>query len=118
MNVHVDLMNEIRARKAVSEFNQGILPADLYVKSMEQMCGTEICYRYASKNTVSFADAMKTASKKLTYNNPDMVVEEIYADFKSKIGEFAPNVDIELPKNTLMVFRHILTTPRKDRDGD
>lgn len=117
MTINADLLNAIKARgETQTEFNYGILTADRYVKTLQECVGTDLCYRYASKGNTSYADLVKAASKKLTYNNPDMRVEEIYLDYKARFSE--NGLDLELPKNTLMVFRHVLTTPRKDRDGD
>ena len=114
-----ELLKLIRQRKSMEEFNYGILPADIYVRTMEQNCGLDLCYKYAAKGSTSYHDALIKSSKKLTYNNPEMVLQDVYSDFKSKVSDLGlSSDDIELPKNTLMVFRHVLTTSRKDRDGD
>lgn len=110
------LLEAIRNRKSKSDFNYGIITADCYVKTLQDCVGLDACYRFACKGSTSFEDALKKAEKTLTYNNKDMVLEDIYeksVQLKDKDGN-----RIELPKNTLMVFRHVLTTPTKDRDGD
>lgn len=122
MSPHEELLKAIKSRQEkLTEFNGGILTADRYVKTLQECVGSDLCYRYAAKGNVSLDDVIKKASSTLTYNNPDMVVLDSVADWKkslkeadlSKFGE-----DIEIPKNTLMVIKHVLTTPRKDRDGD
>lgn len=116
MTRNAELIREIRQRQQKNtEFNYGIIPADAYVKTLEQCVGSDLCYRYAAKGTNSFDDIMRKAAKTLTYCNPEMTIEEKATDLYTtgKLPE-----GIVLPKNTLMVFKHILTTPRKDRDGD
>jgi len=115
-NMNALLLESIKSRKqTASEFNSGILTADRYVKTLQDCVGHDLCYRYGSTKSASFNDVIKRAEGVLTYNNPEMVVVDIYSDAKAK---FEDDNDIELPKNTLMVFEHVLTTSKKDRDGD
>ena len=116
MTPNEQLVKAIRARQQKqTEFNYGIMTADAYVQTLNDCVGSDLCYKYAAKGNVSFADVMSKAAQTLTYSNDDMTVQQkaqdVYAEGKLPDG-------IELPKNTLMVFRHVLTTPRKDRDGD
>ncbi len=104
------LLKKIKARtQKKTEFSHGVLTADRWVKTLQEGVGLDLCYRFGSTRQTSFADVLQKAAKTLTYSNEDMVLEEK-----------APRLPkgIEMPPNTLMVFRHILTTPRKDRDGD
>lgn len=106
-----DLLSLINSRqKQAAEFNYGIQTADRYVSTLSTCVGSDLCYRYGSTKSVSFNDALKRASRTLTYSNPDMLLKDVYSE---KMPE-----GIEIPKHALMVFKHILTTPRKDRDGD
>ena len=115
MNINDQLLTAIKARSEKKErWNGGILTADRYVKTLQECVGLDACYRFASTKSTSFDDVLQKASKTLTYNNPGMVVEEKVSD---RFGDSLPD-GIELPENTLMVVRHILTTDRKDRDGD
>lgn len=110
------LLAAIKARtQTQSEFNSGILTADRYVKTLTTCVGNELCERHGSTKDHSFSDMLKSAESTLTYNNPDMVVTDVYSDLKETFGT---EHGIEVPKNTLMIFKHVLTTPRKDRDGD
>lgn len=113
--MHDELLKAIRERmgRQTTEHNRGILTADRYAKTLLECVGSDLCYRYAATKDRSFDDALKRAAKTLTYNNQDMVLEEVVKG-RPEIGGTA----IELPKNTLLVFKHTLTTPRKDRDGD
>jgi len=109
MTANDKLLEGIRSRQQKkTEFNYGILTADKYVGTIQEMLGHPFCYRHFSKTTTSFSDVLEKASRTLVYGNQDMVVDD--SDFSIE--------GIELPKNYLVVFRHILTTPRKDRDGD
>lgn len=118
------LLKAIAARQQkLTEFNGGILTADRYVRSIQDCVGSDACYKYAATKAASFDDILKKSAKTLTYNNSDMVVEDLYGkpgEWKSQEYVWADKDGdvLELPKNTLMVFKHTLTTPRKDRDGD
>lgn len=112
---HEELVDFIKSRQSENEFNYGILTADRYVKTISECIGSDACYKFMAKGNVSFADILEKSAKSLTYNNPEMIVKDVYNDLNSISIQ---GIELELPKNTLMVFRHILTTPRKDRDGD
>ena len=118
MSVNDQLLKEIKARQEKkTAFNYGILTADRWVKSVQKCIGSELCYRFACTKSTSFNDVLEKAAKTLTYSNPEMECEEVYN--LSKFHRLDINEEeIELPKNTLLAFRHILTTPKKDRDGD
>jgi len=115
---NADLLKAISDRgESKNSFNYGIVRADRYVKTLQDCIGYETCNRVAAKGKMSFFDTLKKSSRKLTYNNVDTKVEDVYADFKSVAASLGLS-GVELPKNTLSVFRNVLTTPRKDRDGD
>jgi len=115
-----ELLGSIRTRQEKkTEFNYGISTGDAYAKNLQQCVGSDLCNRYASVKNVSFHDAVKRASGVLTYSNPEMEVQDKYGECKNRtLHNSMGDTSIELPKNTLMVFRNRLTTPRKDRDGD
>lgn len=121
MSANELLLKATRERsKKQTEFAYGILTADRYVQTMKDAVGLDMCYRYASSKPkqVSFDDVIRKAANTLVYSNPDMELEQIdyYAAVKGSVPK--PYDKIELPKNTLMTFKHVLTSPRKDRDGD
>ncbi len=137
MTPNEKLLQDIQSRQEKkTEFNYGILTADRYVKTVQQCVGSDLCYRYAATKSTSFQDVLDKAAKTLVYSNPEMEIENrMDLDWaKSPNGDKWPlamqgaishwtskQVDgeaIEIPPNTLMVFKHVLTTPRKDRDGD
>jgi len=111
---HNRLLGLVRDRtEKQSEFNYGILTADRYVKRFLDEIGIQSCYRHMCRTAgtwVSFEDVMQKAAGTLSYINADMEV-------KARGDDELPST-IERPKNTLMVFRHVLTTSTKDRDGD
>lgn len=111
------LLEAIRQRQATAEFGYGITTADRYAKNVADAVGLDMVYKCAATRTVSWDDVLRKAAHTLVYSSPDMVTEEI--EYSKRAGSSLKQYDdIELPKNTLMVFRHVLTTPRKDRDGD
>lgn len=125
MNEHEKLVKAILARlQKRTEFNGGILTADRYVRTVLDCVGSDECYKYACNKGVSFDDILRKSASNLTYNNEEMVVEDIYGkpgewrDDKQYVWMDKDGDQRELPKHTLMVFKHTLTTPRKDRDGD
>ena len=108
------LLNAVRVRqKRQTEFGFGIWTADRFVRTLAEQVGLESCYKRISSKTVSYNDVLTKASETLVYSNPDMVVQEKQSDDSLELPD-----GIELPKNTLMVFKHVLTSSRKDRDGD
>ncbi len=108
------LLEAIKARgKKNTEFNYGVLTADSYVRTLQDCVGLDVCNRFASKSGRSFEDLMQKAAKTLVYSNSDM---DVGAVERKRTGNKLRGV--ELPKNTLMVFQHVLTSSRKDRDGD
>ena len=75
MNQHELLLKEIRERQTKqTAFNEGILTADRYVKTISECVGSDLCYRYAATKSTSFDDIVKKAANVLTYNNQDMIV--------------------------------------------
>lgn len=93
-----------------TEYWNGISTADRYVKTVEDALGLDGCYKYLSNKSSSFNDVMEKAKKTLVYANDEMVVDEKSEELKTE--------SVEFPKNTLISFKHILTTANKDRDGD
>ena len=119
MTVNEKLLAAIKGRNhKETPFGNGILTADAYVRTLQECIGSDKCYHYMAKGMKSFDDILRKASQTLVYSNPDMQVEEI--SYAKQAGANVRTLEngVELPKNTLMVFRHTLTTPRKDRDGD
>ena len=111
---HGRLLQMVRSRtEKQTEFGYGILTADRYVKRFLDEIGIQACYRHMCRTAgtwASFEDVMQKAAGTLSYINPGM-------EIKAKGEDDLPST-IERPKNTLMVFRHVLTTSTKDRDGD
>jgi hypothetical protein len=106
------LLEAIRARgQKKSSFGMGILTADKYVATLAEYLGPDACNKLASKGRGSFSDLLQKASRQLVYSNDEMLVEEKQVTSNTL-------AKVELPKNCLMTFRHILTSSTKDRDGD
>lgn len=117
-NPNDSLISLVRGRKASDNaHNRGILTADRYVRTLQDCVGSDLCYRYGSKGKTSFDDVIRKSTRQLTYNAEGMEVSDVYHDFKG-MKVVGPHGDVELPKNTLMVFKHVLTSNRQDRDQD
>ena len=119
----ISLLQAIKNRtQRKSELGYGILTADRYVRTVSDCVGNAQCDRlYGDIKNVD--DLIKAAAEKLTYSNEDMVTQATASsgDFKevaTVTKDDGSQEVLETPPNTLMVFRHVLTTPRKDRDGD
>ena len=113
MSINKTLLSAIQNRgQKRTEFGHGIHTADVFVRTMAERIGLEPCYRCASTRQTSFDDILQKAAQTLVYSNSEMEIEE-----KAKRLPGLPK-GIELPKNTLMVFKHTLTSSNKDRDGD
>jgi len=118
MSINDKLLDAIRARsQKKTEFGYGILTADCYVRTLQEGVGNALCYRFAANRQTSFDDVLRKAANTLVFSSPDMVVDQI--EYSRQGGSSIKQYEyVELPKNTLMVFKHTLITPRKDRDGD
>lgn len=106
---HQYVLNAIRSRKnRRAEFGYGITTADQYVR-------TTIEEHPEIKHPQIL---IKEAEGKLAYANPDMVlVKEDMTGTVASFGELLPE-GVQPPEHTLMVFQHVLTTSREDRDKD
>ncbi len=108
MSSHEKLLKLVRARGRKAEpFARGIGTADAYVRTVSDAIGWDRAYKHFAWGVDSWNDIVLKASRTLVYGNDDMV----------KLAD-SEGPRIETPKNTLMVFSHVLTSSRKDRDGD
>lgn len=116
MDKHEQLLGLVRERPYV-KFNLGIGVASAYFNQVKD-CGKndeELFALFNKAGVVGVERAAKEAEKKLTYVGDDLQLDEVLTS-KSAIEKAAG--DRELPSNTLMLIRHVLTTPKEDRDGD
>jgi hypothetical protein len=122
MTINQKLLEAIKSRQNSKQtlFGYGVSTADRYVKTVEQCVGHELCNRYVCSKSANWQDIITKASNSLVYSNEDMLTGSklitSLTGWKEVLG--IDDSTLELPKNTLMVFSHTLTTPRKDRDGD
>lgn len=114
----------IRARKSKqTEFGYGITTAASYLKQVAECNGNADCLAALFGGMPILAKAVKDAESRLVYANPEMLVDaKSLFEVKSSSGNFRDVLrkgsGVEIPKNTLMVFRNVLTTSREDRDKD
>lgn len=110
------LLASIRERKnRRAEFGYGITTADQYVREAIKCVGEGMCSKmYGGEQKLR--SALQKASNSLVYANPDMVTEAK----SSKAAEFKALLPdgIAPPEHTLSIIRHVVTTPREDRDRD
>lgn len=118
MSVNEQLLNCINGRKGSQcQFGYGITTASQYVKQFAEHCGDVDSLARSVGGMSNLAHAVKESENMLVYANPDMVIEAKATS--SAFDEVLPkDSDIEVPKNTLMLLRHVVTTPSVDRDND
>lgn len=109
----LELVKSRRQKQKKEPFSYGVLTADVYVRTLMECVGLDCCNKFVGNGQATFNDLLKNSHRTLVYSNPEMVIEE-----KQSNGSLQLPDGVELPKNTLMAFRHVLSTPRKDRDGD
>lgn len=111
---HFQLLDIVRSRKCCDEYGYGIHTADgLVIKALDELgSGAQ---RYAKMAMFDRDDAIKRASQVLTYSD-----EKMQVDSTASVGSFKAMLPdgIKAPPHTLMLIRNVLTTTRKDRDGD
>ncbi len=110
-------VNDVIARlphrkKRPGTFGYGVTTADVYVRDAltgpnRAKCPSRLL------NGVDASQLVKDAENKLVNCDPNATVTDIKSPTDSSLPDH-----IKAPKNTLMVFRNIITTPREDRDGD
>jgi len=102
-----ELLAAIANRTIGESFGYGITTADRYVRHAVDTCGPMA--RYCD-------DALlKRAAGTLVFCDAESIVGEKRRD--GKFGDILPE-KVAAPENTLMVFQHVVTTPREDRDTD
>jgi uncharacterized membrane protein len=113
MSVNGQLLQRVRERgQKQSQFRYGIMTADRHVLNLQEQIGMGRCYQFMSHGNSSYSDLLSKASKTLVYANEDM------EGLAEKFTDGTTVNQLSLPKNTLIAFRHCLTSSRKDRDGD
>ncbi len=110
-------IKERQQKNGYQPFQKGIITADRYMQNLLDCHGSDLCYRFAATKANSFHDLMTKAARTLTFNDPDAHEREDLEYKGNPIHDINGNV-IEFPPNTLMAFKNVLTTPKKDRDGD
>lgn len=101
------VLADIHERKSAGLY--GIRTARPYLKSLDVcIAGAGMCPKSLfGKSTDDWQLALKEAESRLTYCGPDLLIKE--ADIRTS--------SLIAPK-ALMEFGHVITTTRKDRDGD
>lgn len=109
LNQEVLFVLEARSQAKTSH-GYGICTADRYV-------GGVVRSFFRGGGLESPEDIIKESRAHLTYMNEDMGAEGFYTN-DSDIELYCKKRGIEKPVHTLMIFENVVTTPKKDRDGD
>lgn len=129
-----ELLQKIRDRKGRKNaiWEGGIRTASEWVSTIAACVDDEAC---SAKMLGDFTpgqweEAIKQSEQKLTYSNDEMLVDEQHVkaggnldqwvkDCLDRHGVKAEEVEkVKAPKGTIMVVENIVTTAKKDRDGD
>lgn len=104
------ILEQLKTRKGTSnQFGYGLCTAEPYVRRCLNVPHANDAFRVSSPD-----DVLKHASEVLSYAAPEMVAEK---KATSKFADLMPD-GVEVPENTIMVIRHVLTTTKEDRDND
>ena len=118
------LLDSIKGRSGVrSQFGYGITTADSYLKHIQACAGEGVCRSNNPWSKVAdapdWASVVKAAGKTLVYSNEDTRVKsETVTTNSSDFRKTLNDEETIVPPRTIMVFQNIVTTPKKDRDGD
>lgn len=122
MELHEKLLAALAERGPApgDGFGYGITTADKYLRPILKANGDSHALSLLGVRSVDdIAAAVKDAESRTVYCNEGMKIgDEVVtnsSDFKSILKEGS---NVAIPKQSLMVFRNIVTTPRKDRDRD
>lgn len=121
---HEELLKSLSERSNRYEGYYGVRTADQWLGPMLDCVGDEAASKTLwpdvdfSKVGMSRETLMKEAAGTLTYANEDMVRDGELLTTTSAMEDYAKDAGFALPPRTIMVFENIVTTPRKDRDGD
>ena len=110
------ILDSLQGRKGRPGFGYGLGTAEGHVKRFIASAGQDALRQTGIIDEKSGVAVVKRAAETLTWCDDSMVVEEKLTnstDFRTVMPS-----GVDLPKNTLMVIRHVLTTDRKDRDED
>ncbi len=120
-----ELLKLIAERTGRQEGVYGIRRASDYLRPFVQCVGDEVCQRSffpsldGTMGSGKLAEALKAAEQKLVYSNEDTVPDgsKLFTS-SGTMAEFCKQAEIEVPAKAAMVFVNVVTTPKKDRDGD
>ncbi len=112
---HNQLLGLVRTRKGAGQrFGHGFTTADRYAQTTLECVGPGVCKNYF--NTVNLPLVIKDAAGKLVYCGDNLRVEKLAtseSEIRKELGDGG-----ELPAHTMLLIKHVLTTPREDRDND
>lgn len=119
-----EILKAIAERDLRKEGVYGIRRAYDYVSPFVSCVGDEACQRALFRglegtDSGKLAEVVKASEQKLVYSNEDTVpLHEKLFSSTATMSDFCKSIDVEMPAKAIMVFANIVTTPKKDRDGD
>lgn len=120
-----EMLNIIAARDLRREGVYGIRRAYDYVSPFVGCVGDEACRKAFFPgladllSTAKLGEMLKASEQTLVYSNEDTVpVHEKLFTSSGTMMDFCKSIEIDMPAKTIMVFANVVTTPKKDRDGD
>lgn len=120
-----DMLKAIAERDFRKEGVYGIRRAYDYVSPFVGCVGDEACRKTFfpgladGMSVAKLGEMLKASEQLLVYSNEDTVpVHEKLFTSTGTMMEFCKSIEVEMPAKTIMVFANVVTTPKKDRDGD
>ena len=112
-----EVNKRIKANFAFKSFGSGLSTAGQYMKGWFDCLDSDSC-NYL-KN-IDMQEAVKRANNTLTWCDSKSTPEdaEKTVDVDATLKRFKLPDGVTIPKNSLMVFRNVITTNEEDRDGD
>lgn len=120
-----DILQALKARDFRKEGVFGIRRAYDYVHPFVACVGNEACQRSffpsleGQLGAGKLSEMLKASEQHLVYSNQDTLpdYEKMFTSTDS-IKDFCKQIEVEAPTKSIMVFANVITTPKKDRDGD
>lgn len=114
-----EVKKRIDANFAFKSFGSGLSVAGQYMKGWFDCIDSDACDYLKNLN---LQEAIKRADNTLTWCDSKATPSDATSikgeDFDASLKRFKLPDGIEVPKNSLMVFRNVITTNDEDRDGD
>jgi len=116
-----DVLEALATREArKTAFGYGIRTAACHVGPVLECMDDAMCSALKMGGlTFDPSVTIKQAEQRLVYSNEEMLYDkETIQTSADEIDKMCKAAGVEPPPRTIMVFENLITTPKKDRDGD